>query len=152
MIRSINARRLVLCACLALGALISSAAVAQVEFTELSPELDLRYRGLIDELRCVKCQNQSLADSNAPVAQDLRRIVREQLLAGANDEQIKQYLTDRYGEFVLYEPRLRRSTWLLWFGPLMFVLFGAAVVARLIARQDRLEVESVSPSDTDSDT
>ena len=96
--------------------------------------LDARLRKLEEELRCLVCQNQSLADSSAPLAEDLRREVRQLAVAGKSDDEIKQYLVARYGDFVLYRPPVKRTTWLLWFGP--FVLLAAGgVIWWLIARR-----------------
>ena len=97
------------------------------EFTRAADEE--RYHALIEELRCVKCQNQTLADSNAPIAQDLRQEIYEMIEEGRDNRAIVQFLVDRYGDFVLYRPPLRSSTWLLWFGP--FVLLAGAVITLL---------------------
>ena len=83
---------------------------------------------LTAELRCVMCQNQSLADSNAQIAHDLRREVLELMHQGRSDAEIKRFLVDRYGEFVLYKPEIERETWLLWFGPALLLLVGGAIV------------------------
>jgi cytochrome c-type biogenesis protein CcmH len=80
------------------------------------------------------CQNQSLAESEAPLAADLREEVREQLAAGKSDAEIKQYLTDRYGDFVLYRPRFAARTWLLWLGPFLLLAVGIAVVVGFVRR------------------
>lgn len=93
-----------------------------------------RFHDLVVELRCVMCQNQSLADSNAQIAVDLRREVLTLMREGRDDEAIRDYLVDRYGEFVLYRPRVSPTTWLLWFGPLLFVLVGGVVIWRLLRR------------------
>lgn len=88
---------------------------------------EARARALFKELRCVVCQSESLDDSEADLAKDMRRLVRTQVAAGQTDDQIRAYLTGRYGEFVLLEPPARPSTWALWFGPfaLLLVVFGA---------------------------
>ena len=93
---------------------------------DLSPEQELRYHALIQELRCLVCQNQTIADSNAPLASDLREQVRSQILAGRSDEEIKDYAAERFGDFVLYRPRLTTSTLLLWLGPLLLVSVALA--------------------------
>ena len=80
-------------------------------------------------VRCLVCQNQSIDDSNADLARDLRKLVRERLVAGAGDQQVLDYLTDRYGPFVLLEPPRNRSTWLLWYGPFALLGMGAAGIA-----------------------
>lgn len=90
-------------------------------------DLDTRVHALSEQLRCLVCQNQTLADSNADLAVDLRRQIREQLRAGATEAAVKDYLVQRYGDFVLYRPPVKPLTYLLWFGPallLMAVVFG----------------------------
>jgi cytochrome c-type biogenesis protein CcmH len=93
---------------------------------------DARYRDLIQELRCLVCQNQNIADSDAPLASDLRQQVKKQIAEGRSDAEIKRYLTDRYGDFVLYKPPLKGSTLLLWIGPFVLLLFALAVALRLL--------------------
>lgn len=116
----------------------SALAMAQVSnptplaFADRSEEA--RFRALVSELRCVMCQNQSLADSNAMVAQDLRREVLALMRQGRTDAQIEDYLVARYGEFVLYKPRVEERTWLLWFGPVALLLAGGLVVAFVVRR------------------
>ncbi len=95
---------------------------------------ETRFHDLVAELRCVMCQNQSLADSNAQIAIDLRREVLDLMREGRSDAEVRDYLVARYGEFVLYRPRVSGTTWLLWFGPLLFVLGGGFVVWRLLRR------------------
>ncbi|MFS8976351.1 cytochrome c-type biogenesis protein CcmH [Cupriavidus necator] len=97
-------------------------------------ELDARVHALSNELRCLVCQNQTLADSNADLAIDLRRQIREQLRGGASDAAVKDYLVQRYGDFVLYKPPLRPLTWLLWFGPLLLVAGVALAIVRAHSR------------------
>jgi cytochrome c-type biogenesis protein CcmH len=93
-----------------------------------------RFHALVTELRCVMCQNQSLADSNAQIAHDLRREVLVLMRQGKSDAEIRDYLVARYGEFVLYKPRIEGKTWLLWFGPAVLLLAGGFVVARVVRR------------------
>ena len=92
----------------------------------VDPALRERLKKLEEELRCLVCQNQTLADSNAPLAEDLRREVRELAAQGKNDEQIKEFLVQRYGDFVLYKPPVKETTWLLWFGPFILLAGGLA--------------------------
>jgi cytochrome c-type biogenesis protein CcmH len=92
--------------------------------------LDERVNALSAELRCVVCQNQSLADSQAELAQDMKREVRSQLAAGRSEAQVVDFMVQRYGDFVRYRPALQPSTWLLWVGPLLGLLAGAVVLAR----------------------
>ncbi|MFT4257512.1 MAG: cytochrome c-type biogenesis protein CcmH [Pseudoxanthomonas sp.] len=98
---------------------------------------ETRFHQLTGELRCVMCQNQSLADSDAQIAHDLRREVLELMHQGRTDRQIKDFLVERYGEFVLYEPPMDKHTWLLWFGPFALVLLGAGIMLRVLRRQPR---------------
>ncbi len=86
-----------------------------------------RFHALAEELRCLVCQNQTLADSDAELAADLRREVEELMLAGRNDDEIKAHLVQRYGDFVLYRPPLQRNTWLLWAGPFALLVIGGVV-------------------------
>lgn len=109
-----------------LGSLNAYAVIETYEFSE--PELELRYKALSQELRCPKCQNQNIADSNAPISRDLRAIVHEQLEAGASDEEIIVYLVDRYGEFVRYRPGVDTNTFWLWSAPLILFLMALTVL------------------------
>ena len=93
-----------------------------------SPNLELRYHALSQELRCPKCQNQNIADSNAPIARDLRVVLYEQLEAGASDEEILAYMVARYGEFVRYRPSVDRNTLFLWAAPALLLVAGAGLV------------------------
>jgi cytochrome c-type biogenesis protein CcmH len=99
-----------------------------------SPEQRDRYHRLAEELRCLVCQNQTLADSNAELAADLRHQVENQILAGRSDDEIKAYLVQRYGDFVLYRPPMQRNTWPLWLGPFALLLVGALVWWRVQRR------------------
>lgn len=94
-----------------------------------------RYERLTHEFRCVVCQNQSVAESNVDLARDLRRITRDMILAGKTDEEIKQFMTDRYGDFVLYNPPLKPITYLLWGAPVILLLVGAAVMVSVVGRR-----------------
>ena len=103
---------------------------APLRFNSASEEQ--RFLHVVTELRCVMCQNQTLADSNAQIARDLRREVLVLMRQGKTDDEIRDYLVARYGEFVLYKPRVEGKTWLLWFGPALMLLVGGFVVARVI--------------------
>ena len=109
------------------------AAVDPLPFKDRAEEL--RFQNLTKQLRCLVCQNESLNDSSASLAGDLRRDVFEQMRAGKSDAQIKQWLTERYSDFVLYDPPLRSGTWLLWFGPALFLLIGGVAVLLTIRRR-----------------
>ena len=99
------------------------------------PALAARYDALLSQLRCLVCQNQTLQDSHAELAQDLRDEVRRLLEQGHSDGQIRAYLVARYGDFVLYSPPLKRSTWLLWMGPFALLMVALAVVVKLSRRR-----------------
>lgn len=116
--------------------LLNLSAIAADDPVEFSnPEMQQRYYELIDEIRCLVCQNQSLADSHADLAQDLRNEIYNKVLAGEEDEQIVTFLVERYGDFVLYRPPLTKNTWLLWFGPFLFLLTGIIFAIILIKKQ-----------------
>lgn len=100
-----------------------------------TPAEEARFHDLTLQLRCVMCQNQSLADSHALIALQLRREVLDLMRQGRSDDEIKAFLVQRYGEFVLYKPRLEESTWLLWAGPIVILLFGAGVLAVSMRRR-----------------
>ena len=96
------------------------------------PVMNERYRELLREVRCPKCLNTSIADSDAPIAEDLRREVHQKMAAGASDQEIVAYLVSRYGEFVVYRPPLQPTTWALWGGPVALLAVGAFVFARIL--------------------
>jgi len=110
------------------------------------PAMQARYERLARELRCLVCRSETIADSNAPLAADLRRQLRELMQAGKSDEEIMKYMTDRYSDYVLYKPPLAPRTWLLWAAPVLFVLGGAAAAVVVILRKSRLpEDDPVDP-------
>ena len=106
-----------------------------VALAQEDPALEKRVRDLSSELRCLVCQNQTLADSNAPLAVDLRDQVREQLKAGKSERDVIDFLVARYGDFVLYRPPLKASTVLLWTGPFILLALGVALLARRLRRR-----------------
>jgi cytochrome c-type biogenesis protein CcmH len=97
--------------------------------------VEARLKHLAEELRCLVCQNQTIADSNAPLALDLRNQIRQQIAAGRSDEQIRAYMVERYGEFVLYRPPFTATTALLWLGPALLIVIGAVVFVRVIRKR-----------------
>ena len=110
--------------------------------------LEARARHISEGLRCLVCQNQSIADSNADLAQDLRRQIREQIAAGKSDDEIVSYMVARYGDFVLYEPPFKATTVLLWAGPALLVLGGFIGLARFLAgRRATAAAPALSPED-----
>ena len=102
------------------------------------PAQQNRYERVIRELRCLQCRSETIADSNATLAADLRRQVREMMAAGKSDEEIFQHMVDRYGDYVLYKPPLVARTWLLWAAPILLLVGGGVVAAFVIARKSKL--------------
>jgi len=116
--------------------LVAGRTMALIETYEFStPELEARYQQLSEELRCPKCQNQNIADSNAPIAQDLRKLLHQQLEQGATDAEILDYMVARYGEFVRYRPRFGGANLVLWLAPVL--LLCAAMVVLIITLRSR---------------
>ena len=131
------------------AALVLIAALAWATKMEPPPAeagLDARLKKLETELRCLVCQNQTLADSNADLADDLRREVRSLAVAGRSDDEIKAYLVARYGDFVLYDPPVKPLTWVLWFGPFALAIGGGAVWWLVLKRRAKM-----APQATDID-
>lgn len=121
-----------------LFSLFAAASACAAEADALgNPALEARARALQKELRCLVCQGESLDESNAPLAADLRRLIREHIQAGETDDQIKGFLVARYGDFVLLDPPLRSDTFLLWFGPVLLLLMGGTAVVFTVARARR---------------
>ncbi len=113
------------------------------------PALEARMVHVTSELRCLVCQNQTIADSHADLAVDLRNQVREQLRAGRSDAEIIDYMTARYGDFVLYRPPFKATTVLLWLGPALMLGGGLLVLALVLRRRDRLPSDAFEPDDDD---
>ena len=114
-------------------------AVSTIDAFEFEDEGErLRYNDLIAEFRCPKCLNTNLPGSDAPVARDLRRTVYRLVNEGMTDDQVRRYLQDRYGDFVLYDPPVRANTWILWFGPPILLLAGILVLRRIGSRMTRV--------------
>ena len=111
------------------------------------PVLEKRVMTLAEELRCLVCQNQTLAESNAPLAEDLRNQVREKMRQGRSDKEVVDFLVERYGDFVLYRPPLKTTTVLLWFGPPMLLAVGFAVLLRRVRR--RRQADDTGTTDAD---
>lgn len=127
--------QVVFAAMLAFAGMAHAQAIEPMPFANHAQEL--RFQQLTRQLRCPMCQNETLADSDAPIARDLRNQIFKLMQQGRSDEQIKRYLVARYSDYVLYDPPLQPSTWLLWFGPLLILLSGAAVVVIVIRRHNR---------------
>ena len=127
-------KRFALLLLLSVFALIATA-MEPMDYRDAAEEK--RFRALTEELRCVMCQNQSLADSNAMIAHDLRVEILRLMHEGKSDQQIKQYLVERYTDFVLYKPEVKPMTWLLWFGPGLLILGGAVVIFVIVRNRSR---------------
>ena len=112
------------------------------------PELEKRLLALSQELRCLVCQNETLAESRAGLAEDLRREIREQMKAGKTDQEIIAFLTARYGDFVLYRPRVTPTTYLLWFGPFVLLAIGLVFLYRQL-KQRRVQITQQPLTDQD---
>ena len=106
-----------------------------------NPALQTRFERITKELRCLVCQNESIADSNVELASDLRRQVREMLVDGKSDDAIFQFMTDRYGEFVRFAPPLSPKTMLIWGAPFAMLLFGAIVIFRIVRQRSRMPLD-----------
>lgn len=114
------------------------------------PALEARVMQIAAELRCLVCQNQTLADSNASLALDLREQMRVMLRDGADADQVRRFMTERYGDFVLYRPPLKSTTLALWFGPLALLIGGLAVLVAVLRRRNRLGAEHFESAEVDT--
>ncbi len=122
-------------------------AMADIESRQFNnPERQAVYESLTNELRCLVCQNQTIADSNAELAGDLRRQVYEMLEQGRSRDEIVQFMTERYGDFVLYNPPFKTKTLLLWLGPLVFLLAGIGTAAWVLRRKKRDMATAIDPA------
>ena len=135
-------RRLVFLLLLCLGFIAFSGRLLAQEAKPLAddPELEKRVMNLSKELRCLVCQNETLADSRADLAVDLRNEIREQMKAGKSDKEIIAFLTARYGDFVLYRPPVRPTTYLLWFGPFLLLAIGMLILYKYVRQRRDLIV------------
>ena len=125
-------------ACAALGSAIFGAAAKDAPPAAADPAIEAHMLRIADELRCLVCQNQTLAASDASLAQDLREQMRTMLRQGADDAQVRAFMTDRYGDFVLYRPPLKATTLALWLGPGALLAGGLATLALVLRRRSRL--------------
>ena len=141
-------RMWVVLALLTITGAVAAQAIDPLPFRDHAEEL--RFQHLTGELRCLVCQDEDLADSNADFARDLRHKVFELMQQGKSDAEIKQYLVDRYSEFVLYDPPVNTRTWLLWFGPLLILIAGGCAVGYTIRKRSR-NGATAAPTDTGDD-
>jgi len=130
---------------LASGALQATTTLEGFKFAD--PAGEQHFRDLISGLRCLVCQNESLADSDADLAHDLRAEVYEMVQAGKSDQEVIDFLVNRYGDFVLYKPPLKPSTYLLWFGPFVLMIIAALLLLRSVRRQSKTPASEISPEE-----
>ncbi len=142
-------RRALLCVCLALAA--GSIQAREAESASANPELEARMMAVASELRCLVCQNQTIADSHADLAVDLRQQIREMMARGQSERQILDYMTQRYGDFVLYRPPFKTTTALLWIGPAALLALALGALLIVLRRRQRLGDDAFDP-DPDTDT
>ena len=130
-----------LCALLmiVLAAPLANAIDTEAAFED--PEMQARYQELIDEVRCMICQNQTIKDSNTFLAADLRREIRRLMAEGNTDAEIADFLVARYGESVLYRPRMRGATLMLWLAPLILIVVGGGIIARIVRKRAALPLD-----------
>ncbi|MFO1339828.1 MAG: cytochrome c-type biogenesis protein [Burkholderiaceae bacterium] len=140
------AKSLVLC-CASL-ALAAAALAQEARPVADDPATEARMMAIAAELRCLVCQNQTIADSHAELAVDLRQQIRDQLKAGRSADEIRAFMTARYGDFVLYRPPVNERTALLWFGPGLLLAVGLATLAVVLRRRSRLPDEAFEPDDS----
>ena len=142
--------RLALCLAFVLAAVFTLPLAAKEAVPAVAdPALEARVQRVAAELRCLVCQNQTIADSTSDLASDLRREVREQLRRGVSDEQVVQYMTDRYGDFVRYRPPFKASTVLLWIGPALLLAVGLGALALVLRRRSKLAPEAFEADEDD---
>jgi cytochrome c-type biogenesis protein CcmH len=141
-------RRLAAGACLVLAALAAYAVEAPP--VAANPQIEAHMMAIASELRCLVCQNQTIADSHADLAVDLRQQIREMIAADKSEQQIYDYMTDRYGDFVLYRPPFKASTLVLWVGPAVLLLLAVGTLVLVLRRRQKLGADAFDP-DTDPD-
>lgn len=122
--------------------LVATPVVTTDAFGQLTnPGLQARFERITKNLRCLVCQNESIADSNVELAADLRRQVREMLVAGQSDDAIFKFMTDRYGDFVRFNPPLTPKTWLIWGAPFIVLALGVLIIVRIVRRRARMPLD-----------
>ena len=136
---------------LLLAAWLGGVGAKEAPLAAADPATEARMLRLSAELRCLVCQNQTIADSSAPLAEDLRRQVREMIVRGDTDAQIIEFMTQRYGDFVLYRPPLKGSTAALWFGPVVLLVGGLSIFIVVLRRRSRLAPDQFEPDQPDVD-
>jgi len=142
-------RSLIACAAFAFAAFLAGAGVALADEARPvgdDPVLEKHVQTLTEQLRCLVCQNMTIADSHAPLAIDLKNQVRDKLAHGMSDQEVVDYMVARYGDFVLYRPPVKRSTWLLWFGPFLLMLGGFAFLLWKLKSRDT-QTDNATPAE-----
>ncbi len=139
-----------LCSASLLAFTLAVGVAAEAPLAAADPALEKRMLNLAAELRCLVCQNQTIADSSAPLAEDLRRQVREMIARGESDKQIIDFMTQRYGDFVLYRPPLKGTTIALWFGPFALLLGGLTIFIVVLRRRSRMAADQFEPDELDN--
>lgn len=124
---------------------IAQASIYAFDFDD--PQKEARFKKLSEELRCLVCQNQTIADSNAGLAMDLRMELHKLVLKGASDDEIKDFMVSRYGDFVLYNPPVKITTYLLWFGPFILVIIAFVILLRMIRNVGKQTAQTLSAED-----
>jgi cytochrome c-type biogenesis protein CcmH len=124
---------------------VPTAHAKEAEPLAANPEIEARMLAIASELRCLVCQNQTIADSHAGLALDLRQEIREMLAKGQTDQQVRDFMTQRYGDFILYKPPVRPSTVLLWFGPAVLAIGGLIVLWAILRRRARMAPDAFDP-------
>lgn len=140
-------KRFLLLILLIFAFVLAGAAVAKEAQPNEDPQIAARMKNLTEQLRCLVCQNETLADSRADLAEDLRKEIREQMKAGKSDQEIIAFLTQRYGDFVLYKPPVKSTTYVLWFGPFVLLIAGTAVLFRFLKRRREMIQEQPLTAD-----
>ena len=138
-------------AALLLAVVVGMASAADAPPAAANPAIEARMLRITAELRCLVCQNQTIADSHSDLAGDLREEVRVMLRKGRSDTEVVGFMTDRYGDFVLYRPPVKPTTWLLWFGPAVLMIGGTALLLLLIRRRTRLADDRFEPDEAEPD-
>ena len=137
----------ILALCLTVGTGTAHAGVTLEAFKFDTKAEEQHFKDLIEELRCLVCQNQSLVDSDAELAHDLRAEVYDMIQAGKSDDEIVEFLVERYGDFVLYNPPIKPANYLIWFGPFVLLLIAAIILLRSVRRQKRTAVTDITPEE-----
>jgi cytochrome c-type biogenesis protein CcmH len=130
---------------------IAPAVAAEAQAVAANPEIEARMMAVANELRCLVCQNQTIADSHAGLAEDLRQQIREMLAQGKNEQEILDYMTERYGDFVLYRPPFKPTTALLWIGPALLMVGALTALAGVLRRRQRMPAQAFDPDTPDED-